>query len=444
MKRIYFAFILLSVLIFGIYFACNQEKENLKLILAFQHQGEGGLNSFIQKYANKLVVSVYGNNMAPVKKSIDFPSVPEWVCLSDGGYYKPDSEGFFEYDTYFPPNCNYGDRMFAKVIIPVSVPVGTDRSVVVETIGQDGNVTFRGSVSDLTIEEDTSVNVEINPIARIGFNVFEITDIKASKYEIANTGTLKAYYFERGKMVEGERKNFATLLGEQSVTKDKKAELEFAYSGEYYEYDFQSQKNYFFPSLFGYYKGENGAISFVVPGLAESFGYGLEPGKSYEMTVYSALRDKIRTNPVLTAVTPSQVNFTYYEDMGYGNWDWMYGYISYIHALPESSVKVIRLSAKLDVYEDLIVYSTAPVENEKPFPNEVYDIGRLKNIEDEFYMGFRNLQLPQFYSELPSKSEGEITLYMEFETYDGKKYKTNEIRIRYSITKKSSMHPDAG
>ncbi|MCX7958155.1 MAG: hypothetical protein N3B13_03840 [Deltaproteobacteria bacterium] len=428
----------------ALYSACHQERENLKIVLSFQHQEEGVLNNFIEKYANKLIVSVYGNNMTPVKKSIDFPSSPEWVCLHDGGYYKPDSEGYTVMDIHFPPNCDYGDRQFAKIVVSVSVPVGTNRSVVVETVGNDGNVAFRGSVSDIIIEEDTSVNIAINPIARIGFSVFEITDIKNSKYETANTGTLRAYYFERGKVTEGERKNYATLLGEQSVSKDKKAELEFAYSGQYSEYDYQNHTNYFYPSLFGYYKGENGAISFVIPGLAESFGFGLEPGKSYEMAVYAALREKIRTNPILSAVTPSQANYTYYEDMGYGKWDWMYGYVSYIHSLPESSVKIIRLSAKTDISEDVVTFSTSPVEPEKPFPNEVYDIGRLKNIEDEFYMGFRNLPLPDFSTGMPAKTSGTISVWMEFETYDGNKFKTNKIDVKYNIIKTRYTSPDAG
>lgn len=441
-KTFLFLLLFCFVSITLIYFSCYQEKENLKIMLAFQYH-EGGLSNFIDKYANKLVVSVYGNNMAPIKKSISFPSSPNWVCLHDGGYYSPDSEGYYEFDTYFPPQCSYEDRQFAKVVVSISVPVGTKRSIVVETLNKESKTTFRGAISDIEISEDTSVNVELNPISKIDFSVFEVTDIKGSKYEAANMGKLRAYYFERGKMVDNNRENYATLLGEQEVSKDKKTSLEFAYSGQYYEYNYAEQKSYFYPTLFGYYKGDNGAISFVMPGLAESFGYGLEPGGNYEMTIYAALRDKIKENPILTAFTPPQLNYTYEGEYG-GRWDWKNAYVSYIHGINVANIKAVKVKIKPDYMDSIMVFSSAPVEGEQPFQNEVYDIGRLKGIEDEFYMGFRNM--PINYQKLPPKNSGDFNVWMEFETFDQKIYKTNEIKIKYNIKKPSmsdtGVNPD--
>ncbi len=439
MKRIYLILLLVIFSITFLYLSCNQERENLKILLEFQSQ-EGGLGNFIEKYANKVVVSVYGNNMTPVKKSVDFPSSPDWICLNDGGYYKPDGEGFYEFDTYFPPSCSYEDRQFARIVLPVSVPIGSKRSIIVETINKESKVTFRGSLRDIDIGEDTSVSVVLNPISKIDFSVFEITDIRSSQYEPANMGKLRAYYFERGKMIDGERKNYATLLGEQDVSRDKKTSLEFAYSGQYYEDNYAEKKSFFYPTLFGYYKGDNGAISFVMPGVAESFGFGLEPGGNYEMYIYAALRDKIRENPILTAVTPSQIN--YIIDGEYGRWDWMYIYFSYIHRLVGPNIKTIRAKFKFDYAENVRVFSTAPVGDELPFPNEVYDIGRLKDIEDEFYMGFKNIPITVQDNQLPPKNSGDIICWMEFDTDDGKTYKTNEIKIKYNINTITST--DAG
>ncbi|MCX7944225.1 MAG: hypothetical protein N2746_06940 [Deltaproteobacteria bacterium] len=444
MKKNYLSFLGILILLLVLYFSCLQEEGNLRVVISFQYHSGQGLSNFIESYANKIVVSVYGNNMTPVRKSIDFPSSPEWVCYRDGGYYEPDSSGSWGGDAYLLPQCESQERQLARVKLPLNVPVGSSRSIVVETIGKKGNVTFRGSVSDLTVDKDTEVNIEINPIAKIFFSVFEITDVEKSRYELANTGILRAYYFERGKLINGERRNYAILLGEHEVSKDKKADLEFNYSGEYLEYDAQSMKSYVYPSLFGYYRGENNIISFVVPGLAESIGVGLEPGKEYEMTMYAALREKIKQNPVLTAVTPSQINYTYYEDVGHGNWDWLYGYVSYIHGFSESFVKTLRLALKMDFSEKEIIFSTDPEDGEEPFPNEVYDIGRLKDIEDEVYMGFKNIFLPNFDGNLPAKTSGEITVWMEFLTSDGKSFRTNEAKIRYNILKVSSKPLDAG
>lgn len=437
-------FILVSILVGVLLFNCDRNNGNLRIILAFQYSEVGGLTNFIDKYANRLIVSIYGNNMTPVKKSLSFPDTPEWICLHDGGFYKPDSEGFVQFDIYHPPYCEYGDRQFSKVVVSLNVPEGVGRSILVETLDKNDNVTFRGYINDLNIEEDTSVQIKLNPIARIGFSVFEITDIKGSKYEAANSGKLKAYYFERGSVINNERKNYATLIGERTVSKDKKAVLDFEYSGIYYEFDEQSHRHYLLPSLFGYYNAENGAISFIMPGLAESLGYGLEPGKSYEMTIYSALRERIKTNPILSAVVPGEANYTYYEDAQYGRWDWLYAYVSYIHSFNESLVKVIRVYEKVDISEDVVIYSTNPVGSELHFPNEVYDVGRLKNIEEEFYMGFRNIPLPNFSETLPSKVDGYIIIWMEFETADGNRYKTNEVTVKYRVSKLNSESLDGG
>lgn len=445
MKKIFVVFIVLaSIVIF--YQSCKSERENLNIILSFQYN-EGGLSSFIDKFANKVVVSVYGNNFEPIKKSVDFPSIPEWVCLHDGGFYQPDSGGFFENDTYIPPYCEYPDRQFAKVVVSVSVPVGISRSVVVETIGRDGNVTFRGAKDNLDIKDDTTVDIEINPISKMNISVLELTDVTNSKSEPANAGKLKAYYFERGKMVDGNRTNYATLIGEQDVSSEKPVSLEFAYSGQYSEYNYSENKSYLYPSLFGYYRGNNDAISFIMPGLAESFGFGLEPGGSYEATVYAAMREKIRQNPVLTSVTPSEIIYTTQKDPygqgEYGNWNWMYGYVSYIHGFNPSVIKVVRVKIKPDDAENPFIFSTDPQDGENPFGNEVYDIGRLAGIEDEFYMGFKAIPLTQFDAKSIPKSSGEVNIWMEIETVDGKIYKTNEAKMKYSINKASS-NGDAG
>lgn len=445
MKKVY---LLLIMLVWGlafIYYSCNTGGENLKIALSFQYHHEGGIEYFISKYASKIVVSVYGNNFAPIKKSLNLPASSEWVCLSDAGYYKPDSGGFYEDDIYFPPSCDYPDRQFVKVIIAVNVPVGTHRSVVVETLNKDGAVTFRGSEDSLTIEDDTYVDVALKPIAKINFDVNEITDIKASKYEPANTGRLRAYYFEKGEKSGEDTRNRATILGEQDVSSNKKTTLEFAYSPELFEYDMETHISYFYPTLFGYYRGDNGAISFVIPGLAESIGYGLEPGGNYSMTIFAALRDKIRENPLLTAVTPSQINYSYTDGM-YGQWDWQNVYLSYIHNFPQRSVNVIRAKVKIDFLE-MVIFSNKPEGDERQFPNEVYDIGSLVGVEDDFYMGFRNISIPTIYDykdvqQFP-KLSGDITISMEFETSDNKIYKTNEIKIRYNVGERD-QEVDAG
>lgn len=424
-------FYVLLILVLGsilLYYACNSERENLKISLAFQYNEEG-IGNFIEKYANKIVVSVYGNNFVPIKKGIEFPSNPEWICVHDGGYYEPDAENNSYDDIMIPPTCNYEDRQFAKIVVPISVPVGTDRSIIVETLDKNGNITFRGSKNSLNITEDTSVNIELNPISVLNIAVNEMTDIPSSKFESANVGTLKAYYFERGKKVGNELVNQATLLGEQDVRRDQKIRLEFAYSGQYSIYNSQEQKSYFYPSLFAYYKGENNTISYMVPGLAESFGYGLEPGGSYDLVIYSALRDKIKQDPLLTAVTPSQINYN--KDKG--SWDWMYVYLSYIHALGAENVKVMRVKIKTDFSEEIQVISTVPREGEESFNVEVYDVGRLKGIEDEFYMGFRCINILNYNVESIPKTSGDITFWMEFETLSGKNYKTNEVKIKYNI-----------
>lgn len=436
MKKVY---LLLIVLIGGvalIYYSCRTGGENLKIALSFQYHHELGVEYFISKYANKIVVSVYGNNFTPIKSSLNLPASLEWVCLSDAGYYKPDSGGFYEGDIYIPPSCDYPDRQLAKVVVAVNVPVGTHRSVVVETLNKDGVVTFRGSKDSLTIEDDTYVDIALRPIAKISFDVNELTDIKASKYEPANAGRLTAYYFERGEKLGGDTHNQATILGEQDVSSDKKTTLEFAYSA-----NIEEKRKYLYPTLFGYYKGDNGAISFVMPGLAEYIGYGLEPGGSYNMTIFAALRDKIKGNPLLTAVTPSQINYSYTNSQ----WDWENVYLSYIHGFPQRSVSIIRAIVKVDVLEEPVIFSSKPEGGEQPFPNEVYDIGSLVGVEDDFYMGFRNISILTMYKDIEqfSKSSGDITVSMEFETSDSKRYKTNEIKIKYNIDKRY-QEVDAG
>ncbi len=441
MKRIYFLLVIALLGIITVYYSCNSSGENLRVYLSFQYYGEGGIENFISKYANRIVVSAYGNNFAPIKKNIDFPVSPNWICISDGGYYTPDGEGFRGGDIYFPPNCYGSDRQLAKVVISMEVPAGTQRSVVIEILNKEGVVTFRGSKDSLNIDGDTTVDVDIKPISKINFSINDVIDIKASKYEPANAGKLRAYYFERGKRVGTDLVNQATILGEQQISYDNKVSLEFAYSSEYSDYNMETQKMYFFPTLFGYYKGNNDTISFVMPGLAESFDYGLEPGGNYDMTIYAALREKIRENPLLTAVTPSQINYSLKKDPygqgEYGSWDWMNIYLSYIHSIPESAIKAIRAKIKTDFSEETRVYSTNPVDQELPFENEVYDIGKLRGVEDEFYMGFRNIRIVVENIDQIPKSTGDINLFMEFETFDGTVYKTNEIKIKYNINRKS-------
>jgi len=443
MRKILIVLILFSIIII-FYQSCRSERENLNVVLSFQYN-EGGLSDFIDRFARKIVVSVYGNNFEPIRKSVNFPSIPEWVCLHDGGFYQPDSGGF-ENDTYIPPYCEYPDRQFAKVVVSLSVPVGIKRSLVVETVDKDGNVTFRGSKSGIDIKDDTTVDIEIDPVVKFNISVFELSDIVNSNYEPANAGKLRAYYFEPGKRIDNNTKNYATLIGEQEVSSEKPVSLEFAYSGQYSKYDSSENKSYLYPSLFGYYKGGNDAISFIMPGLAESSGFGLEPGGSYDAIMYAAMRDKIMQNPVLTSVTPSEIIYSIHKDpygqREYGSWNWMYGYVSYIHGFNPSVIKVVRVKTKPDDAENPFIFSTDPQDGENPFGNEVYDIGKFEGIEDEFYMGFKAIPLTQFDANSIPKSSGEVNIWMEFETVDGKIYKTNQVRMKYRINRASGE--DAG
>ena len=445
MRKILIVLILFSIIII-FYQSCRSERENLNVVLSFQYN-EGGLSDFIDRFARKIVVSVYGNNFEPIKKSVDFPSIPEWVCLHDGGFYQPDSGGF-ENDTYIPPYCEYPDRQFAKVVVSLSVPVGIKRSLVVETVDKDGNVTFRGSKSGIDIKDDTTVDIEINPVVKFNISVFELSDIVNSKYEPANAGKLRAYYFEPGKRIDNNTQNYATLIGEQEVSSEKPVSLEFAYSGQYSKYDSNENKSYLYPSLFGYYKGGNDAISFIMPGLAESSGFGLEPGGSYDTIMYAAMRDKIMQNPVLTSVTPSEIIYSIHKDPygqgEYGSWNWMYAYLSYIRKYTEPVIfaNTTRVKIKPDYTENTLIFSDDPQEDEFPFGNEFQNIGKLENIESELYMGFIAIPLTQFDAKSIPKSSGEVSIWMEFETVDGKIYKTNQVRMKYRVNRASGE--DAG
>jgi hypothetical protein len=372
--------------------------------------------SFREKFAASAHVVVTGGDFAPVYQAFKIPTgLPDLVDAGSGR------------------DGGHGAEMYGYTVsvpVKVRVPQGDGRSFGVELAGRDGAPSFGGRTDGVSVHDGMRpVVITLRPYISLSGSVWSVTDILENRFDEMMTGEIGAYLFaeqETGKSGPAEYEIVKVAAG--SVADNATfSKLVTPYSNEVFTKDGESIT---YASVFLHVESENNFVGFCVPGTTEYPGRGLEPGAKLELDLYMAARDTIGAGSaaLLSCLSPRVVA----TESGQGGVPTLY--LSFVTTNEPSYVAALLRGPP----EFEGIFDDRPEEGGGlVIPG--LDVGFVKDIEPELYMGFRMLDLYPLASQFPDGAEFKLKLEIGF---GSDKYTTNELVFR--LQKPSASTSDGG
>lgn len=393
------------------------------VVVSFQFvDGDGGewlqeeWASFREKFAASAHVVVTGGDFAPVYQAFKLPTgLPDLVDAGSGG------------------DGGHGTEMYGYVVsvpVKVRVPQGDGRSFGVELGGKDGAPSFGGRADGVSVSDGMPpVAIALRPYVSLSGAVWSVTDILENRFDEMMTGDIGAYLFAGQETGKSGAANYEIVeVAAASVADDATfSRLTTPYSNAVFTKDGEPIT---YASVFIHAESENDFIGFCVPGTAEYPGRGLEPGAKLEVDFYMAARDTIGAGSaaLLSCVSPGVVTM----DSDQGGVPTLY--LSFVTT--NEPTYVVALLRGPPEFEGR--FDDRPEEGGGlKIPG--LDVGFVKDIEAELYMGFRSLDLYSLAYEFPDGAEFKVKLEIGF---GSDKYTTNDLVFR--LQKPSASTSDAG